>query len=101
MATAPGMVTRSAGARPRRGLAMFATETKPSFLSTEFYAWIACIVGILIAGASTDNFQARDVWLFVAIVTAGYMVSRGLAKSGSHFPAVVEEDEGRRPDRTP
>jgi hypothetical protein len=101
MATVPGRVTRSAsGARPRRGLAVLATETKPSILSTEFYAWVASVVGILIAAASVDNLNARQAWLYVSIVTAGYMISRGLAKSGSHFPAIAEDDDPR-PDRTP
>ena len=30
-----------------------------------------------------DAFTAARAWLYVAIVTVGYMVSRGLAKSGS------------------
>jgi hypothetical protein len=29
-------------------------------------------------------FRAHQVWLYAAIVTVGYMISRGLAKSGSH-----------------
>jgi hypothetical protein len=28
-------------------------------------------------------FRASQVWLYAAIVTVGYMISRGLAKSGS------------------
>jgi len=34
----------------------------------------------------TDEFIARQAWLYVSIVTAGYLVSRGLAKSGSRDP---------------
>ncbi|MDX6480830.1 MAG: hypothetical protein QOG85_1340 [Gaiellaceae bacterium] len=47
------------------------------------------IAGILIAsyvvgrGGGPDNFTAQRAWLYVAIVAVGYMVSRGLAKSGS------------------
>jgi hypothetical protein len=48
------------------------------------------LAGILIAGAVTkagsngnDVFRAHQVWLYAAIVTVGYMISRGLAKSGS------------------
>jgi hypothetical protein len=67
------------------------TETKASFKTTEFIAYLAVLAGILIAGAVTkagsngnDVFRAHQVWLYAAIVTVGYMVSRGLAKSGSH-----------------
>jgi hypothetical protein len=45
---------------------------------------------ILIAGNSiesaeggADRFAADKVWLYIAILTVGYMVSRGLAKAGS------------------
>ncbi|MFP5363673.1 MAG: hypothetical protein ACLGI5_13195 [Thermoleophilia bacterium] len=55
---------------------------------------IAVILGILIAAAvikggdsgGTDEFIARQAWLYVAIVAAAYMISRGLAKSGSRDP---------------
>jgi hypothetical protein len=33
--------------------------------------------------SSSDAFPASRAWLYVAIVAVGYMVSRGLAKSGS------------------
>jgi hypothetical protein len=66
------------------------TETKAAFKTTEFIAFVAIVIGILIAAAvvkatSThgDAFTASRAWLYVAIVTVGYMVSRGLAKSGS------------------
>jgi hypothetical protein len=66
------------------------TETKAGFKTTEFVAFLAVVVGILVAAAVTkatfghhDHFTAAQAWLFVAIVTAGYMISRGLAKSGS------------------
>jgi len=29
-------------------------------------------------------FNAHQVWLYATILTVGYMISRGLAKSGSH-----------------
>ena len=58
-------------------------ETKPSFLTTEFYAMIGVIGAILVAVAQADNFDAPRAWTLVAAVAIGYMVSRGLAKSGS------------------
>jgi hypothetical protein len=69
------------------------TETKASFRSSEFYAMIVVIVGILIAAASIgatqghpDKFVGSQAWLYVAIVASAYMISRGLAKAGSREP---------------
>ena len=67
-----------------------ATETKASFKTTEFFAYLAVVVGLLIAGnmvegeeGGADYFAADKVWLYITLLTIGYMVSRGLAKSGS------------------
>jgi hypothetical protein len=67
------------------------TETKAAFKTTELIAYVAAVVGVLIAGAVIDSNDAgslggRQVWLYVTILTVGYMVSRGLAKSGSRDP---------------
>jgi predicted lipid-binding transport protein (Tim44 family) len=68
-----------------------AAETKASFKTTEFFAYLAVLAGILIAGLVVDDagaggFGAQKVWLYATILTVGYMVSRGLAKSGSRDP---------------
>jgi hypothetical protein len=78
---------RTAPQRPRR----LSTETKAAFKTTEFFAFLAVLVGILIAAAVIDEtdaggFGARQAWLYITILTVGYMVSRGLAKSGSRDP---------------
>ena len=79
-----------------------ATETKAAFKTTEFWAMIGLIVAILVSAAvingdnGTDEFIARQAWLYVAILGAGYFISRGLAKSGSSDPYW---DEPNRPDR--
>jgi hypothetical protein len=95
---------RSAGRGVVRRLS---TETKQAFKTTEFWAMVAVIVGILVAAASikggdtapgTDEFIARQAWLYVAIVAVGYMISRGLAKSGSREPYDADRDD-RDPPR--
>ncbi|HKI23058.1 MAG TPA: hypothetical protein VKA24_06540 [Gaiellaceae bacterium] len=58
-------------------------ETKASFLTTEFWAMIGVIAAVLVAAQQADNFDAPRAWTLVAAVAIGYMVSRGLAKSGS------------------
>lgn len=76
-----------AGEAPSRRLS---TETKASFKTTEFFIYLAAVVGVLIAsqmvGAEDghgDYFRADRAWLYIVILTVGYMISRGLAKSGS------------------
>ena len=73
------------------------TETKASFKTTEFFAYLAVVVGLLIAGntvegqeGGTDYFAADKVWLYITLLTVGYMISRGLAKAGS--PQPYDED---------
>jgi hypothetical protein len=82
--------TRGAVAPPAR-VRRLSTETKAAFKTTEFFSYIAVLVGILIAGAVVDSsdaggYGARQVWLYATILTVGYMLSRGLAKSGSRDP---------------
>jgi len=76
---------------PRRS-----TETKASFKTTELMAYIAAVVGVLIASAAVgtththiDYFRADKAWFYIVLLTIAYMVSRGLAKSGSreHYNA--------------
>jgi hypothetical protein len=76
-----------------------ASETKHSFKTTEFFAYVAAVVGVLIAAAvagdgdnGRDLFGARSAWLYVTILTVGYMVSRGLSKSGSREPSSDRSD---------
>jgi hypothetical protein len=52
---------------------------------------LAAVAGVLIAAGMVDEannggFGAKQAWLYVTILTVGYMVSRGLAKSGSREP---------------
>jgi len=74
------------------------TETKASFKSTEFFSFIAVLIGVLVAGAIVDSTDAgglgaRQVWLYATILTVGYMISRGLAKSGSREPYDSDDDD--------
>ena len=67
------------------------TETKAAFKTTEFFAFLVVLVGILVAAAVVDEnnsggFGAQQAWLYATILTVGYMISRGLAKSGSRQP---------------
>jgi hypothetical protein len=90
--------TRGALAR-RTQTSRLSTETKAAFKTTEFFSYLAVLAGILIAGAVVDSadaggYGARQVWLYATILTVGYMVSRGMAKSGSRDP--YDADDGNR-----
>lgn len=65
--------------------ARLSTETKAAFKTTEFVAYIVAVVAVLIAAkvVNDSNFGAHDAWMYVTLLTIGYMISRGLAKSGS------------------
>ena len=66
-------------ARPRRAV----DETMASFKTTEMIAYVATVAGVLIASAIDDTIDARLAWILVAALGIGYMLSRGLSKSGS------------------
>jgi hypothetical protein len=73
------------------------TETKASFKTTELIAYIVAVLGVLIASAVVDasDFGAQEAWFYITLLTIGYMVSRGLAKSGSR-DFYDDDDASRR-----
>ena len=76
--------SREARVRDERVRRVEVDETKAAFKTTEFLAYLATVAGVLIASAVDDSIDARLAWILVAAVGIGYMLSRGLAKSGSH-----------------
>jgi hypothetical protein len=100
MAASPTTGTAGRTASRPATAARLSTETKHSSKTSELYAMVVVIVGILIAAAmikggdtgGTDEFIARQAWLYVSIVAAAYMISRGLAKSGSRDPYTADAD---------
>ncbi|MBE2319463.1 hypothetical protein DVA67_026050 [Solirubrobacter sp. CPCC 204708] len=95
MAAAPASErthTRSDSTSVRRS-----TETKAAFKTTELIAYVAAVVAVLIAAMVVDEsnaggFGAQQAWLYVTLLTVGYMISRGLAKSGSRDPYTADRD---------
>ena len=102
MATSPAASTRArtdGHAIADRGPVRRSTETKSSFKTTELIAYVVAVAGVLIAAQVVDNSDpgslgARQAWLYVTVLTVGYMISRGLAKSGSRDP-YTEDRDGR------
>ena len=90
--TTTGHNVATTGANDTRRLT---TETKASFKTTELIVYVLAVAGVLIASLVTDvnadgqGFSAYQGWFLATLLTIGYMVSRGLAKSGSrdHYDA--------------
>ena len=72
-------------------------ETKNALKTTEFFAMVAVNAAILVAAWVSDSLDDVRAWTLVAAVSIGYIVSRGLAKSGSRY--VGSEDPTNRDDR--
>ena len=95
MTSSTAGTTRRDGAeldgQPRRRT----NETKAAYKTTEFMAYVVAVVGVFIAslvvdgngngdnGGDGDFFRADRAWLYIVLLTIGYMVSRGLAKAGA------------------
>ncbi len=77
---APKVATRERDAEVR------STETKASTKTSEFFVYLLAAAAILIASFVVDGFNATEGWMFFTFLSIGYMVSRGMAKSGSREP---------------
>ena len=74
--------------QPRRRLT---TETKGALKTTEFFACVAMVLAVVVTanvydgseGSDADPFGATTAMRYVVYLTIGYMVARGIAKSGS------------------
>ena len=89
-ADAPNTRSVAADAQPARVTARRGGETKTFYKTTEFIVFIVATIAVLLASylvkatdGHGDYFQADKAWLYVVVLSVGYMVSRGLAKSGS------------------
>jgi hypothetical protein len=90
-ASSPGYPEAESGsARDTHTAARTQSETKPSFKTSEIFVYAASVAAVLIASLAVgdgsdgvDRFPADQAWLYVTLLTIGYLISRGLAKSGS------------------
>ena len=66
-------------------------ETRPARKTTELIAYVAAVLAVAITALlvgddgenTTDPFSAEQALRYITFLTIGYMVARGLAKSGS------------------
>jgi hypothetical protein len=79
--------------RPRRVW----QETKPSFMTTEFWGALAGIAALIVIYNLTDN-PSLTLWRTALLCTAlgaAYIISRGWAKAGSHDDRWMMMDRDR------
>jgi hypothetical protein len=89
------MTTATRGKNDSTGVARTRSrgeETKPAYKTTELIIYVLAVLGVLIASQvvgdranndGTDIFAADKAWWYITLLTIGYLISRGLAKSGS------------------
>jgi hypothetical protein len=84
-------MSRSTPTHVRRNRRL-STETKSAWKTTELLAYVGTVIAIAIASQTIgrdssagngDYFRADKAFLYITLVTMGYLLSRGLAKSGS------------------
>jgi hypothetical protein len=59
------------------------TETRPFFVTSEFLVYVLLLMGLGITAGSSESVDARFFWEWATLASIAYMLSRGLAKSGS------------------
>ena len=68
------------------------TETRKSFRTTEFIAFVVVAALTLLSAYTQDGFDIDQAWTLVAVITSFYMLSRGIAKAGSREPRYDDGD---------
>ncbi len=90
---------RQGRAAARMSIRPVVDETKASFKTTEFWAMLGLIAAVLIASAVSDSLDDVRAWTLVSAIGIGYMLSRGLAKSGSTYRGGEDFLAGGNPAR--
>ena len=76
----PGYAPYFGHTRMRR---QYPIETKPFFLTSEFVVALVATIALLITAATDSTIDSRMFWILETAIVCLYMVSRGIAKSGS------------------
>ena len=75
------------------------TETKSSLKTTELIAYAGAVLAVIMTALAVeangsdgdDPFGAEAAIRYITYLTVGYMVARGLAKSGSHENRITHD----------
>jgi len=84
--TDPGRVRTEVRGRTTDSFRREFRETKPSFMTTEFWAMLVGVVALVVTYnvAEDGSLNLFRTSLLATILAVGYIVSRGFAKAGSH-----------------
>ena len=93
MATTPRPARAGSWPTSRDRQGWTAVETKPFFVTSEFLFFALMSLLLLITAAVDDSIDARTFWYLEIPLTIGYLLSRGIAKSGSKTPSYDPRDE--------
>jgi hypothetical protein len=69
------------------------SETKPFFVTSEFMFFALMTLALLVTTLTDNSIDARTFWYLEIPLTIGYLLSRGIAKSGSRSPSYDPRDE--------
>lgn len=67
----------------RRPPRAYPIETKPFFLTSEFAAYALATIALIITAAVDDSIDSWKFWILETALTSFYLLSRGIAKSGT------------------
>ena len=76
------------GGRPQ-----YPIETKPFFLTSEFFGVVLVVVAMAIGAAVNEDFDSRLFWTLTTVLVGLYVLSRGIAKSGTKSRAHDPREE--------
>ena len=79
----PGMGMGMGMRRPYGG----PIETKPFLLTSEFWFLLLALIALLITTLTNSDIDARMFWILTTVLLSFYMLSRGIAKSGTRSRA--------------
>ena len=105
MSTTPGRFSDRNAMRARWGApprAVHDSETRPFFVTSEFLLLVLFLMGLGIAAGTSDNIDDRFFWTAATVMCGLYMLSRGIAKSGSRSRAYDPREDlelGKDDDR--
>lgn len=58
-------------------------ETKSAYKTTELLVLLATVIGVVTVARTSDHLDTQWATGFITALAIGYMLSRGIAKSGS------------------
>lgn len=90
MATARGRYTDPAAMRERwsaKPRPVHDSETRPFYVTSEFLVFVLFLMGLGIAAGSSPSIDARYFWAAATVISSIYILSRGIAKSGTRSRA--------------